>query len=127
MDCIDEGDKDGVRALLCSALKNNENIDKNIEELVDGFEGDNISVTEYGQNTMKSGSYGNDYASAFLSLTIGCPCIFGVSRFHYINFSSVVHKHLPTIVLRLSCFCHFTKKTKKAALSLLKTVKSLKR
>lgn len=68
MDCIDEGDKDGVRALLCSALKNNENIDKNIEELVDGFEGDIISVTEYGQNTMKSGSYGNDYASAFLSL-----------------------------------------------------------
>ncbi len=65
--CIDEGDKEGVRTLLCSALKNNESIDENIEGLVDGFEGDIIRVTEYGQNSTSSGSYGNDYTSAFLS------------------------------------------------------------
>lgn len=65
--CIDDGDKDGVRILLCDALKNYEDIDENIDALVDGFEGDIISVTEYGQSTVGSSSYGENYTSAFLS------------------------------------------------------------
>lgn len=65
--CIDDGDKEGVRTLLCDALKNDECIDENIDALVDGFEGDIISVTEYGQSSVGSASYGEDYTSAFLS------------------------------------------------------------
>ena len=45
--CIDDGDKDGVKALLCSALKNDENIDEYVDTLVDGFEGDIVSTTLY--------------------------------------------------------------------------------
>ncbi len=65
--CIDEGNKEGVKTLLCNALKDYEHIDDNIDNLVDGFKGDITSVTEYGQNTVSSSSYGEDYTSAFLS------------------------------------------------------------
>lgn len=65
--CIDGGDREGVKTLLCNALKNCEDIDRKIEELTDGFEGDITNVTEYGLNTVSAASYGQDYTSAFLS------------------------------------------------------------
>lgn len=64
---IDDGDKDGVKSLLCNGLKNAESIDEDIAALVDGFEGEIICTTEHEYNTLSSGSYGAKNASAFLS------------------------------------------------------------
>lgn len=36
---IDDGDKDGVKSLLCNGLKNSDGIDADIQALIDGFEG----------------------------------------------------------------------------------------
>ena len=44
---IDDGDKDGVKSLLCNGLKNSDGIDADIQALIDGFEGDIIRTTEY--------------------------------------------------------------------------------
>ena len=57
---IDDGDKDGVKSLLCNGLKNAESIDEDIAALVDGFEGDIIRTTEHEYNTLSSGSYGTN-------------------------------------------------------------------
>lgn len=65
--CMDGGDREGVKALLCSALKDCEDIDHQIDELAEGFEGDILEVTEYGHSTVSAASYGQDYTSAFLS------------------------------------------------------------
>lgn len=67
MACIDDGDKDGVKALLCNALKNDENIDEYVSALVDGFEGDIVSTTLYQRFTTTDSSYGTNYNSAFMN------------------------------------------------------------
>ena len=67
MACIDDGDKDGVKALLCSALKNDENTDEYVEALVDGFEGDIVSTTLYKRFQTPNSSYGEGYNSAFMN------------------------------------------------------------
>lgn len=67
MACIDDGDKDGVKALLCSALKNDENIDEYVDTLVDGFEGDIVSTTLYKRFQTPNSSYGEGYNSAFMN------------------------------------------------------------
>lgn len=64
---IDDGDKDGVKSLLCNGLKNSDNIDADIEALVDGFEGDIIRTTEHEKDTVSASSSGKNYTSAFLS------------------------------------------------------------
>jgi hypothetical protein len=67
LSCIDNGDKDGVKKLLCNALKCSEDIDEQIDNLVDGFSGDITDVTEYEKNVVAgSTSYGVDYTSTFL-------------------------------------------------------------
>ena len=71
MACIDDGDKDGVKALLCSALKNDENTDEYVEALVDGFEGDIVSTTLYKRFQTPNSSYGEGYNSAFMNLESG--------------------------------------------------------
>ena len=67
MACIDDGDKDGVKALLCSALKNDENIDEYVDTLVDGFEGDIVSTTLYKRFQTPNSSCGEGYNSAFMN------------------------------------------------------------
>jgi hypothetical protein len=68
LSCIDNGDKDGVKELLCNALKCSEDIDERLDNLVDGFSGDITDVTEYEKNVHAgSASYGVDYTSAFLN------------------------------------------------------------
>jgi hypothetical protein len=67
LSCIDSGDKDGVKQLLCNALKCSEDIDERLDNLVDGFSGDITDVTEYEKNVHAgSASYGVDYTSVFL-------------------------------------------------------------
>ena len=44
---IDDGDKDGVKSLLCNGLKNSDGIDADIQALIDGFEGDIITNPPY--------------------------------------------------------------------------------
>lgn len=64
---IDDGDKDGVKSLLCNGLKNSDGIDADIQALIDGFEGDIIRTTEYEKDTVSASSSGKNYTSAFLS------------------------------------------------------------
>lgn len=64
---IDDGDKDGVKSLLCNGLKNSKDIDAKIEALVEGFEGDIVRTTKHDTNTFSAGSAGKNYNSAFLS------------------------------------------------------------
>ena len=64
---IDDGDKDGVKSLLCNGLKNSDGIDSDIQALIDGFEGDIIRTTEYEKDTVSASSSGKNYTSAFLS------------------------------------------------------------
>lgn len=64
---IDDGDKDGVKSLLCNGLKNSDGIDADIQALIDGFEGDIIRTTEYEKDTVNASSSGKNYTSAFLS------------------------------------------------------------
>ena len=64
---IDDGDKDGVKSLLCNGLKNSDGIDADIQALIDGFEGDIIRTTEYEKDTVSASSSGKNYISAFLS------------------------------------------------------------
>lgn len=64
---IDDGNKDGVKSLLCNGLKNSKDIDANIESLVDGFEGDIVRTTEHEKNTVSGSSSGKNYTSVFLS------------------------------------------------------------
>ena len=64
---IDDGDKDGVKSLLCNGLKNSDGIDADIQALIDGFEGDIIRMTEYEKDTVNASSSGKNYTSAFLS------------------------------------------------------------
>lgn len=67
LSCIDSGDRDGIKSLLCNALKNTNNIDDVIDDLISGFEGDIINVTEYSQCSVGESSYGEEYTSAFLN------------------------------------------------------------
>ena len=53
---IDDGDKDGVKSLLCNGLKNSDGIDADIQALIDGFEGDIIRTTEYEKDTVNASS-----------------------------------------------------------------------
>lgn len=55
---IDDGDKDGVKSLLCNGLKNSDGIDADIQALIDGFEGDIIRTTEYEKDTVSASSSG---------------------------------------------------------------------
>lgn len=64
---IDEGNKDGVKSLLCQGLKNSKDIDANIASLVEGFEGDIVRTTEHEKNTVIASSSGKNNTSVFLS------------------------------------------------------------
>lgn len=64
---IVDGNKDGVKSLLCNGLRNAEGIDGDISALVDGFEGDIIRTTEHEYDTVSADSVGKNYTSAFLS------------------------------------------------------------
>lgn len=63
---IDDGNKDGVKSLLCNGLKSSKEIDAEIEALVEGFEGDIVRTTKHDTNTFSAGSIGKNYNSAFL-------------------------------------------------------------
>ena len=62
---------------------------------------------------MKSGSYGNDYASAFLSLTIDVLRIFGIFKLIISIFLLLYHKHLPTHCFATFVFLSFYQENKK--------------
>ena len=57
---LDARDKEGMKSLLCNALKNHEDIDNAINTLVENFEGNIIKTTPYGNNTCGSASYGEN-------------------------------------------------------------------
>lgn len=66
---IDEGNKEGVRSLLCQGLKDSKDIDANIASLVEGFEGDIVRTTKHETGTEVASSIGKNGNSAFLSKT----------------------------------------------------------
>lgn len=66
---IDEGNKEGVKSLLCQGLKDSKDIDANIASLVEGFEGDIVRTTKHETGTEVASSIGKNGNSAFLSKT----------------------------------------------------------
>lgn len=65
-DYVENKDNDGIKNLLCKSMQNESNIDSNIDDLINGFEGPIVEITKHNDNTISTSRAAKE-STVFLS------------------------------------------------------------